>query len=137
MGLILDTSVLIDSERAGNDVLFLMDAIRVQIGEVDLAISAVSLVEMAHGVARSRDERTRRSRETFLADLRSELTLYPLDASVAVRAGLLDGELRSKGISIGLADLLIGITALHFGHGILTRNVRHFKMIPGLDVVEL
>jgi predicted nucleic acid-binding protein len=38
---------------------------------------------------------------------------------------------------IPLADLQIGVTALHFGFAIATLNVRHFEMIPGLLVHRL
>jgi predicted nucleic acid-binding protein len=33
--------------------------------------------------------------------------------------------------------LLIGATALDFDYAIGTRNQRHFRMIPGLNVIEL
>jgi predicted nucleic acid-binding protein len=35
------------------------------------------------------------------------------------------------------ADLLIGATALHFGYSVGTRNLRHFRMIPGLGILQL
>jgi predicted nucleic acid-binding protein len=35
-----------------------------------------------------------------------------------------------------LSDLLIGVTALELGYSVATRNLRHFKMIPGLSVVR-
>ena len=44
---------------------------------------------------------------------------------------------RKHALVIATADLLIGITALHYGYALGTRNVRHFKMIPGLKVVPL
>ncbi|MGD0796083.1 MAG: hypothetical protein ABR910_00035 [Acidobacteriaceae bacterium] len=34
-------------------------------------------------------------------------------------------------------DLLIGATALSLGFSVMTENVRHFKLIPGLDVISL
>jgi len=30
---------------------------------------------------------------------------------------------------------LIGVTALELGYSVATTNVRHFQMIPGLDIV--
>ena len=36
------------------------------------------------------------------------------------------------GLVIPFADLLIGGTALYFGYGPVTRNERHFRMIPNL-----
>ena len=33
---------------------------------------------------------------------------------------------------IALGDLLIGATALELGYGLITHDVRHFRMIPDL-----
>jgi len=51
--------------------------------------------------------------------------------------GKIDGEQQSQGIIIPFGDLLIGATALEVGYSILTVNVRHFRLIPGLTVVPL
>lgn len=137
MGLIVDTCILIAAERAGQDVLDLVQAIRGHTGRIELSISAISLVEMAHGISRARSERIRQSRELFLGDLRSQVPVYDVTATIGMRTGLLEGELLARGLTVGLADLLIGVTALHHGHGVLTSNVRHFRAVPGLEVVEL
>lgn len=34
-------------------------------------------------------------------------------------------------------DLLIGATALEIGYAVVTANVRHFQLIPGLNVITL
>jgi predicted nucleic acid-binding protein len=34
-------------------------------------------------------------------------------------------------------DLLIGATALEIDYAIVTANVRHFQLIPGLKIVTL
>jgi predicted nucleic acid-binding protein len=54
---------------------------------------------------------------------------------VALRAGQIDGENAARGIRPALADLLIGVTALELGYRVTTGNMRHFQMIPGLEVV--
>ncbi len=58
MGLILDSSVLIASERRGGsieDILYHAKAAR---GEVDIGLSAVSVVELTHGIYRAKTEPT-------------------------------------------------------------------------------
>lgn len=40
-------------------------------------------------------------------------------------------------LMITTADLLIKITALHYGHALGTRDLRHFKMIPDREIVSL
>lgn len=102
----------------------------------EFAVSAVSIMEFAAGVERAKTEQQRSTRMDFLSDLRSTLRVFPFDEQMAVRAGLLSGELQSRGVMTGHLDLMIGVTALRAGYGVITRNVRHFQMIPGLDVVE-
>ena len=51
-------------------------------------------------------------------------------------AGKLDGEQQSKGVVIPFRDLLIGATALSLGYAVLTVNLRDFRRIPGLSVVQ-
>ena len=41
------------------------------------------------------------------------------------------------GVTIPFADLLIGATALEVGYSLLTLNVRHFQLIPGLSVMQI
>jgi len=52
-------------------------------------------------------------------------------------AGQIDGESQAPGTSLPLSDLLIGVTALELGYSVATSNVRHFRSIPGLSVVQL
>jgi predicted nucleic acid-binding protein len=41
------------------------------------------------------------------------------------------------GIQFAFEDLLIGSTALHLGYNVATLNLRDFKRIPGLSVIQL
>ena len=52
-------------------------------------------------------------------------------------AGRLDGEQRSRGVTIPSVDLLIGATALEHGYSVATVNVRHLQLIPGLEILQL
>jgi predicted nucleic acid-binding protein len=56
---------------------------------------------------------------------------------MAQAAAKIDADARKTGIVIPFADLLIGITALHFGYALGTLNPRHFQMIPGLIIIPL
>jgi predicted nucleic acid-binding protein len=53
MGLILDSSVLIKAERQGQNVRQMLAAISRTAGNTDIAISVVTLIELAHGAARA------------------------------------------------------------------------------------
>ena len=135
MGLILDSTVFISAERSGQSASALLDRLLSRYDE-DLAIAAMTVTELAHGIARAETAGRRQMREAFLNDLLQMLVVHPLSAEFALRAGLLDGDLSSQGMRVATGDLLIGATALGLDYGLLTANVRHFKMIPGLRVVQ-
>ena len=56
---------------------------------------------------------------------------------MAQAAAKIDADGRQVGRVIPFPDLLIGATALHFGYSLGTRNMRHFRMLPGLNVIQL
>jgi len=63
--------------------------------------------------------------------------VFPYTKETAMLAGKLDGEQQSNGIVIPFGDLLIRATALSLGYSILTVNLRHFRRIPNLSVLQL
>ena len=65
------------------------------------------------------------------------MEVYPFTKETAQLAGRIDGEQQSHGITIPFGDLLIGATALEIGYSLLTINLRHFRLIPNLDVIQL
>lgn len=65
------------------------------------------------------------------------LPVEPFTREMGVLAARIDADMKKTGLVIATADLLIGVTALYYGYAIGTRNVRHFKMIPGLQIVSL
>jgi len=77
MGLILDSSVLIAAEREDKNARQVLSAIAQEIGEAEVGISTVTLVELAHGVARADTPQRRAKREKFLEELLTALPAYP------------------------------------------------------------
>lgn len=137
MGIILDSSVVIDAERRGDTVERLIARVVNTAGDQDAALSAVGLTELVHGIYRAQSAAMRLRRESFLKELLADLTVYPYTKETALLAGKLDGEQRSAGVVIPFSDLLIGATALSLGFSVLTANPRHFQKIPSLSVVQL
>jgi tRNA(fMet)-specific endonuclease VapC len=85
------------------------------------------------GPKRHRAARRRR----FLEDLIRNVPVYPITVELARRAGRIDAEQQAVGIRIAFQDLLIGVSALELGYSVVTHNVRHFRMIPGVDVKQI
>jgi predicted nucleic acid-binding protein len=137
MGLILDSSLLVAAERQGKNARQMLADIAREVGETEVAISVVTLIELAHGAARAGTAERKAKRQQFTQELVTALPIHSVTASVALRAGQIDGENQARGIRIPLSDLLIGVTALELGFSVATANVRHFRLVPGLSVVQL
>jgi predicted nucleic acid-binding protein len=135
MGLILDSSVVIASERRGETVERLIERVVGVTGDQEAALSAIGLTELIHRLYRAQTSAVRLRRQSFLDELLRDLTVYTKET--AMLAGKLDGEQQSKGVVIPFGDLLIGATALSLGFSVLTENLRHFQKIPGLSVIQL
>jgi len=136
MGVILDSSVLVAAERQGSNVRQVLDAVSQHVGNEEVALSAITLLELAHGAARADTMERKTRREQFVQELQQAVPVYPVTASIALRAGRLDGESQARGVCIPLSDLLIGVTALECGYGVATVNSRHFRLITNLHVVQ-
>jgi tRNA(fMet)-specific endonuclease VapC len=137
MGLILDTSILIASERRGGSIKEILHQARTLHGEVDIALSAVSVVELTHGMYRAKIEAHRKRRRFFVEEALKGLVVHPVSLEIAQLAGRIEGEQAARGVSIAFEDLVIGATALHLGFDVATLNVKHFQVIPGLKIVSL
>jgi tRNA(fMet)-specific endonuclease VapC len=137
MGLILDSSVLVASERRGKNARQTFSAIAAEIGEEEIGISVIILIELAHGAARADSLERKAKRERFIQEVVTAVPVHPVTVPIAIRAGLLDGENQARGTRVPLPDLLIAVTALELGYSVGTANLRHFNQVAGLSVVQL
>jgi predicted nucleic acid-binding protein len=135
VGLILDSSVVIASERRGHTVRQILEQFKVGYGEVEVGLSVVTIVELTHGVQRAGTEERRRRRQAFIDELIRDVPVHPITIETARLAGRIEGGLAAQGVNIAFEDLLIASTALQLGFGVATGNVRHFETVPGLTVV--
>ncbi len=137
MGVILDSSILIAGERRNHSVSEILERVEVVCGKTTAALSAITAVELTHGIYRARIEADRKRREAFVEALFQSIAVHPLSLEVARLAGRIHGEQMGHGLSIDFPDLIIGATARYLGFDVVTLNVRHFQMIPGLTVVSI
>ncbi len=135
MGIILDSSTLIAAERRGDSVRGLLQSLLSASGDQDAALSSVGLTELIHGIYRARNPEIRARRQAFIDEVLHDLTIYPYTKETAMLAGKIGGEQQELGFTIPFGDLLIGATALELGFSVLTVNLRHFRLIPGLKLV--
>jgi hypothetical protein len=105
-----------------------------------LFLSALTIAEIADGIAKAKREGARRKASDLAAWLRAVLHLYgdrvlPFDSPTAEIAGALSDLARSRGHSPGFADIAIAATAQRHGLTMLSRNLRHFAPL-GVDVID-
>jgi len=137
MGLILDSSIIVAAERRRDTPERLLQQIVAQAGNQEVAISCIGLTEIVHAIYRAPSAVLRLRHQAFVSDLLAYLDVLPYTKSTAWLAGRIDGELRSVGVTVPSMDLLIGAIALEIGYAVVTANVRHFQLIPGLKIVTL
>jgi predicted nucleic acid-binding protein len=92
-----------------------------------LAVSTLTHLEIYQGMKPAEEADT----NAFLDGLVS----IGVDVPVAWQAGMMLRALRSKGITIGMADAIIAATALWLGVPLLTNNVEHYPF-PDLQVIR-
>ena len=105
----------------------------------DLFLSAVSVAEIADGIAKVKRQGAERKASDLSAWLQTVLHLYgdrvlAFDSATAQIAGALSDLARSRGRLPGLADVIIAATARRHDLIILSRNERHFAP---MDVMVL
>jgi tRNA(fMet)-specific endonuclease VapC len=136
LGLVLDSSVIIDAERKHQTVEELLAAIQQRFGEIEITMSAVTVAELVHAVARAKTAERRARRRAFIDELKKHVPVHPITDATAEIAGIIGGEQAAKGITIPIDDLLIGSSAIEQGYAVDTLNVRHFEKISGLSVFK-
>ena len=97
-----------------------------------LTTSVVCVTELRYGAARHPQGTT--LWERIAREVLARIRVLPIGEAEAIRAGDLLAALESNGTPIGVEDVLIGATALEEHLTVVTRNVRHFRRIPGLAV---
>ncbi len=137
MGIILDSSIIIAAERRGHTVRQILEQIRASQGEIEVGLSVVTITELIHGAYRTRTGEQQQRRLEFIERLSSDVPVHPVTLDIARLAGRIEGQQEAKGIQLAFEDLLIATTALHLGYAVATLNVRDFKRVPGLSIVQI
>jgi tRNA(fMet)-specific endonuclease VapC len=136
LGIVLDSSALIAAERRHLTAAQALEKIQQTVGELPVAISTVTIAEVAHGVYRANTQAIRDHRRAFLEELKATIPIYALTVETAEIVARIGAGQAARGISIPLANLMVGACALELSYGVATANERDFKRIPGLSSLE-
>ena len=77
-------------------------------------------------------EKLTEEEENKIKEILETLYILPIDSQIARLAGFL-----KRSFKIGLADSLIGATAIIYKLTLVTRNVKDFKKIPNLSITSV
>ena len=133
MGVILDTSVLIEAERREPEIQQFAESREEEV----FGLSVISVTELLHGVHRANSTTIRLKRSAYVEKVIELFPIYNFEISIARIYAELWSDLSKRGIQIGAHDLIIGSTALSLGFSVATYNKRHFERIEGLKIETL
>ena len=102
----------------------------IQTGRESLAISTVTVAELAFGIAKSKREGSRIKLENFL----SQFPILDWNQEAAWMYGNVRKALEAKGQRIGESDLLLACQALALDATMVTNNTREFERVEGLKL---
>jgi predicted nucleic acid-binding protein len=132
--LALDSQAIIDAERRAPHMLEALA--RWKADGIRLSVSAVAMAEWCVGWHAVKDPARKARASQFFASFLDLLPVIHVVKRDAVLTGEVMGLLKSKGITLDLADALIGCQSLRRGRAVVTANTAHFSHIPGLEVLD-
>lgn len=100
-----------------------------------IAVPAIVIYELQYGLRRLPDDAATprlRALDKFIKFMR----IIDVDRSVAECAARIRSQLETQGTPIGAHDILIAASALSIQGQLVTRNVREFQRVQGLQVVN-
>ncbi|HEX6913563.1 MAG TPA: PIN domain-containing protein [Longimicrobium sp.] len=128
MGILIDTSVLIDAERGRLD---LAPHLAARTGE-QVFLSAVSVSELLYGAYR--DTGTRNKRLAVAEAVLTQFKVLQIDTPATRLHPRIKADLAARGTPVGPHDLWLAASAMAHGLTMATANLRDFQRIPGLQV---
>ncbi|MGH7483129.1 MAG: type II toxin-antitoxin system VapC family toxin [Longimicrobiales bacterium] len=130
MGVLIDASVLIESERGRIDLAQRIAGRE----EEEFFLSVVTASELLHGVHRASDDGVRSRRAAFVEGVIERFPLLSIDLETARAHARLWADLAGRGALIGPHDMWLAGACLAHGLTLVTGNTREFERVPGLAV---
>lgn len=126
--LILDSNTISYYFRGDPQVVPRLQTLR----PADLGVPAIVEYELRYGLLRLPQEAAA-PRLAALTQLLQPMQVLPFDSECAAQAARIRAALAIAGTPIGPHDILIAATVLRHQATLVTRNVREFSRVPGLQ----
>jgi tRNA(fMet)-specific endonuclease VapC len=127
---VIDTDLLIDLLRNQKQAAAFITELERK--NTFLTTTAINVFELHHGAHKSQESEKNLQAINVLV---SRLTILPLTAKAARKAGQIYAELEQQGQPIGLRDTFIAAIALTRDCSVTTRNRQHLNRISGLHII--
>ncbi len=128
MGVVLDTSILIAVEKGK----FPLGRILAVMETEEVAVAAITISELLHGVERAKPPPFKERRSHFVEWVITTFDIVEFGLAEARVHARLWAQLKSTGQLIGPHDLMIAATTLRLGFSLATFNESEFRRVPGL-----
>lgn len=122
---LLDTNVFVALERGKLDLESATEP-----GDVDVALSVVTVAELGYGVERA-DDAHREQRRRFLQRAIKTFEIVDYTVPVALVHARLAAATNARGLMRARPDLMIAAAAVHTGRTLITAD-QGFEPVPGL-----
>lgn len=131
MAIILDADVIIRGEKSAFDLKNWLTSR----ANDRFALAAVTVAELWHGVERATGSH-KLARQRYLAPILESVPILPYTEQTAYQHARIWAALEVSGNMIGAHDLIVAATALERSDSVATFNIRHFRQIPGLHLIQ-
>lgn len=134
MGLVLDTSALVDLERRGAAL-----AASIPQRTTKVFVPAIVVAELWLGIACASNATIRQRRQNKIDGLLAHVDVIPFTEDLAPTYARIYATMRQRGTPMPANDLAVAATALHYGHELLVGSAgeSHFRTVPDLEVLVL
>lgn len=126
--LILDSNIISYYLRGDLQIVPRVQAL----APAEVGVPAIVEYELCYGLLRLPQEAAK-PRLAALMQLLQPMQRLPFDSDCAAHAARIRVELEAAGTPIGPHDTLIAATAIRHQATLVTRNVREFSRVPGLQ----
>lgn len=135
MGLIIDTSALVEIERKGAD----LEAELAPYVDEPVAIPVIVWAELLVGVRLAKAATVASRRRARLEQLRLHVPLIEFDALIAEHYADIFAECTKAGTKIPQNDMAVAATARRHGYRVLvsSKDEAHFRRVRNLNVIAL
>lgn len=131
---LIDTDFLIDLSNSKSNAI--KKASKIDEYPTYKAISTITVQELLRGIYYLYGEKM----ELLEVKLQKaekvmvKFDILPVDYLIAKKAAEIDAYLTRKGKMIGWADVIIAATANQYGLSIITKNEKHYRVVPDIKI---